>query len=151
MIWLLKHKPTGPLRSLKNLVLIISIFGLWKSVALLEKDIVEELAYTPAVLEEVLKSDNPVFVNMTAAWCITCKINEVILKGDEVQQIFDEKNVTYISGDWTLMNSDITKYLESFGRTGVPLYVYYGEDKSTPVVLPQILTKDIIEETLKEK
>jgi len=107
------------------------------------------LAYTPATLETALQSDAPVFVNMTAAWCITCKVNERVIKSSSIASLFAQKGVTYIEGDWTLMNKDITKYLESFDRTGVPLYVYYkADDRNNPVLLPQILTPTILKETI---
>ena len=129
---------------MKWTLIILSIFGLYKSAMMLESDLINEVAYTPAALEQALESGDPVFVNMTAAWCITCKINERVVKSDDIQEAFLENNVQYIEGDWTLMDDDITKYLQSFDRTGVPLYVYYAGEGKDPVVLPQILTKKII-------
>ncbi|MGB1077187.1 MAG: protein-disulfide reductase DsbD family protein, partial [Bdellovibrionales bacterium] len=149
VLWLIKHKPKGPLKAFKTLALIFCVIGLWKSGTMLGNLKTEQVAYSPTVLENALKTDNPVFVNMTAAWCITCKVNEISIKSDEVQKLFEEKGMTYIVGDWTLMDSEITKYLESFDRTGVPLYVYYPSgDRENPVVLPQILTPQIIEEII---
>ena len=87
---------------------------------------------------------------MTAAWCITCKINErASLEDKEVKATLRKNNVVLIKGDWTSYNEEITNYLQSFGREGVPLYVYYGpRDKDgkrpEPVVLPQILGPDTI-------
>lgn len=111
--------------------------------------------YTPQALNNALETDDPVFVNMTAAWCITCKINErVAIKIDSTIQAFKSYNVTYIYGDWTNEDENITKYLASFQRNGVPLYVYYPpRDPQTgarpePIVLPQILTPNSITNTL---
>jgi thiol:disulfide interchange protein DsbD len=88
---------------------------------------------------------------MTAAWCITCKINErVAIRNDNTTRLFEMHNVLYIEGDWTNRNGGIAQYLESFGRNGVPLYVFYGApDPKTgkrpkPQILPQILTPTII-------
>jgi thiol:disulfide interchange protein/DsbC/DsbD-like thiol-disulfide interchange protein len=82
----------------------------------------------------------PVFVNLTAAWCVTCLINErVALDSTAVRDAFAEHHVTSLKGDWTNQNPEITGFLQQFGRSGVPLYLLYpGNGK--PVVLPQILT-----------
>ncbi len=113
--------------------------------------------FTPEKLEALLQGNDPVFVNMTAAWCITCKINEkVALKSDEVEKLFHDMNVQYLKGDWTNQDKDITAFLERYGRNGVPLYVYYapkGANGKRPdgVVLPQILTPAIVRETIAGK
>jgi thiol:disulfide interchange protein len=88
-----------------------------------------------------LRAENrPVFVNMTAAWCITCLVNErVALSTDAVKSAFAAGNIAYLKGDWTNRNPEITRILERHSRSGVPLYLFYaGGDE--PVVLPQILT-----------
>lgn len=107
--------------------------------------------YTAATLETALKGNDPVFVDMTAAWCITCKVNErVAIAVDATQALFKEKKVTYLIGDWTNQNPEITKYLATYGRSGVPLYVFYpSRDLTTntrpePIVLPQLLTPGLI-------
>jgi thiol:disulfide interchange protein DsbD len=108
-------------------------------------------SYSPDRLATALETGNPVFVNMTAAWCITCKVNEKVALGtDATHALFAAENVTYLEGDWTNQDPAITAYLAEFGRSGVPLYVFYGApDKATgqrpePVVLPQLLTPGII-------
>ena len=81
------------------------------------------------------------FVNMTAAWCITCLANEkVALSTPEVVSHFDKHDITYMKGDWTNQDATITDYLSEFGRASVPLYVYYPPNQGKPKVLPQILT-----------
>ena len=111
--------------------------------------------FSRPLLEKYLEGDAPVFVNMTAAWCITCKVNEkVAIATEDTQRLFADKGVKYLKGDWTNQNPAITHYLEEYGRSGVPIYVYYGpKDKDTgarpePVVLPQILTPSIVENAL---
>jgi thiol:disulfide interchange protein DsbD len=105
-----------------------------------------------AILTE--NPDQPVFTNMTAAWCITCLVNERTSLSDvDVKQAFIDNNVLYMKGDWTNRDDNITKYLESYGRNGVPLYVFYGRavngERPDPVLLPQILTPEIVLNTLK--
>ncbi|PZO87564.1 MAG: disulfide bond formation protein DsbD [Micavibrio aeruginosavorus] len=108
--------------------------------------------FTRARLQSYLEEDEPVFINMTAAWCITCKVNEkVALATDATTKLFADNNVRYLKGDWTNQNPEITTYLEEYGRSGVPIYVYYPPrlDKEgarpEPVILPQILTPGIVE------
>ncbi|HPF77907.1 MAG TPA: protein-disulfide reductase DsbD family protein [Alphaproteobacteria bacterium] len=112
--------------------------------------------FSTNTLDDLLKkTDDPVFVNMTAAWCITCKVNDKIaLSTDGAKALFKEKNIQYLKGDWTNQNPEITKYLNDFNRQGVPLYVYYGArnketgERPKPIVLPQILTAGLVEDTI---
>ena len=112
--------------------------------------------FSQAKLDELLKGDAPIFTNMTAAWCITCQVNErVAISRPSVQEIFANKKIEYLKGDWTNKDDEITQYLNGFNRQGVPLYVYYGPrdpqtgNRPEPVLLPQILTTGIMKETLK--
>ncbi len=101
-------------------------------------------------LDALLASGQPVFVNMTAAWCITCLVNErTALSTGAVREVFAGKRIKYLKGDWTNRNPEITRLLESFGRSGVPLYVLYRGGRD-PVVLPQILTQSIVLDALKQ-
>lgn len=100
--------------------------------------------YTEQALADALATGRPVFVNMTAAWCITCLVNErVALETQAVVTAFEANDLIYLKGDWTDRDPEITRYLAEFGRTGVPIYVLYrpGEE---PRVLPQILSESII-------
>jgi thiol:disulfide interchange protein len=86
---------------------------------------------------------------MTAAWCITCLANErVALSKQDVVADMTAHKVAYLKGDWTRRDPAITKYLESFGRSGVPLYVLYPAGGGDPVVLPQILTPGVMQDAL---
>ena len=100
--------------------------------------------FTQARLGELLATNRPVFVNMTAAWCITCLVNEqAALSSAAVKAAFADRNIAYLKGDWTNRNPEITRVLEKHGRSGVPLYLLYAGD-SEPIVLPQILTPAIV-------
>jgi thiol:disulfide interchange protein len=102
--------------------------------------------FTPTRLDELRAQNRPVFVNLTAAWCITCLVNErVALERANVISAFESANVAYLKGDWTHRDPAITRMLATFGRNGVPLYVFYPAGAaSEPVVLPQILTPEIV-------
>ncbi len=100
-------------------------------------------------LQALRDEGRPVFVNMTAAWCVTCLVNErMALAQPLVQQAFAASDVAYLMGDWTLQDAAITRYLHSLGRDGVPLYVLYPPAHRAPVVLPQILTEATVLATL---
>jgi thiol:disulfide interchange protein len=104
----------------------------------------QELPYTPERLEAARAAGRRVFVNMTAAWCITCLVNErVALSRPAVAAAFAERDVLYLKGDWTNRDAAITHYLAGFGRSGVPLYVYYAPGVQ-PRILPQVLTESIV-------
>ncbi len=97
--------------------------------------------FSTARLDRLVAEHQGVFVNLTAAWCITCLVNEhTALASDAVRRAFAQRHVVALKGDWTRRNPEITAFLQEFGRSGVPLYLVY--DKSgTPTVLPQILTE----------
>ena len=98
--------------------------------------------FTPARLASLRAEGHPVFVNMTAAWCVTCLVNErLALAPDRVRRAFAESHVTYLKGDWTRQDPDITAFLRAHGRDGVPLYVMYPANSGAPTVLSQVLTE----------
>lgn len=100
--------------------------------------------FTQARLDSLVAEGKPVFVNMTAAWCITCQVNERTALGTQsVKAAFKARDVTYLKGDWTNQNPEITTLLENHGRSGVPLYLLYT-GTGEPIVLPQILTSGIV-------
>ncbi len=99
-------------------------------------------AFTPAKLAALRAQGRPVFVNLTAAWCVTCLLNErVAISTAPVQQMFAAADIAYLKGDWTRQDPAITAFLRQNGRDGVPLYVFYPPHGGQPVVLPQILTE----------
>ena len=92
-------------------------------------------------LAQLEAEHQPVFVNLTAAWCITCLVNEhTALDSQAVRRAFAERHIVALKGDWTRQNPEITAFLQEFGRSGVPLYLLYDK-AGTPTVLPQILTE----------
>lgn len=113
--------------------------------------------YSPAKLSALLEGKDPVFVEMTAAWCITCKVNHrLAIDIESTRKAFKEANVRYLIGDWTNYDKEITAYLDSFGRSGVPIYVFYGTPdengkRPNPKLLPQILTPGIVHATITAK
>jgi thiol:disulfide interchange protein DsbD len=107
-------------------------------------------AWSADRVRELQARGQPVFVNFTAAWCITCKVNEqVALERDAVRELMQSRNIAYLEGDWTRRDAAIADELARHGRSGVPLYLAFpGEPGAPPRVLPQILTEDIVLEAL---
>jgi len=113
---------------------------------------VDTVAYSKEKLDELRKAGTPVFIDATAAWCITCQVNaRIALHTDRTMKEFKERGVTLMIADWTKRNDEITDFLSSFGHKGVPLCVYYPAHDGKPVVLPQILTEDTVINTIKGK
>ncbi len=91
-----------------------------------------------------VQQGKPVFVYFTADWCLTCKANEVAaIDRDEVRDAFDRAGVKVLAGDWTNGDPAITRFLESRGRAGVPLYLWYAPGRE-PEELPQVLTPSML-------
>ena len=104
--------------------------------------------YNAARVAELSAAGRPLLVNFTASWCLTCLVNERNAFSDAaVQEIFRDKKVTLMKGDWTNRDPAITHALAAFGRAGVPLYVVYNSKPGSaePLVLPQILTASVVQ------
>jgi len=102
-------------------------------------------AFTPERLQAELEQGHSVFVDFTAAWCLTCKFNEAnVLESAPVREAFQRHAVVKLKADWTNGDPIITKLLQQFGRPGVPLYVLYRGKSEEPIVFPELLTKSII-------
>jgi len=96
-------------------------------------------------LEQLLDNQQAVFINLTADWCITCLANEKLaLSSDRFLDTLKQNNITYLKGDWTNYNPEITRLLNQHQRSGVPLYLFYPEEADTPMILPQLLTENIV-------
>jgi thiol:disulfide interchange protein len=101
-------------------------------------------AWSEARVASYLQQPKPVFVYFTADWCLTCKANEVAaIDRDEVQDAFKAAGVKVLVGDWTNGDPAITRFLESRGRAGVPLYLWYVPGRE-PEELPQVLTPSML-------
>jgi len=103
-------------------------------------------------VEELVLGGNHVFIDFTAEWCWTCKVNKrTVLDGEAVQARFDELGVQRVRADWTNRNPEITAFLRSFGRSGVPFYVIFPAGRvDHPLVLPELITTSIVLQQLDE-
>ncbi len=108
------------------------------------------VSWSREALNSLRASGTPVFVDVTADWCITCLANEqAVLFTDEMTRAFAEAGVTYMVADWTNYDPAIGEFVREHGRNGIPLYVMYpGDLQSEPVILPQLLTRHIVSDAL---
>lgn len=153
-LWLLNQSASAVTRLSASLLILGAIY-----IGATQETTVQRPSLDPADQDAGVYSKNalaiaqqngPVFVNFTAAWCITCKVNEInALDVDAVKLAFTDNGVTYLTGDWTNEDPEITAALQEYGRTGVPLYLLYAKDASRATVLPQILTPGIVLNALK--
>ncbi len=106
--------------------------------------------YSPERVESLLANGTPVFIDFTAAWCLSCQVNkQVALRTDKVEQQMARLGVVPIQADWTGRDETITRALAEFGRNSVPLYVLYsGRGDEKPIILPEILTPGIVLDAL---
>jgi thiol:disulfide interchange protein DsbD len=107
-------------------------------------------AFTPEKLADLRAQGKPVFVNFTAAWCVTCQVNERLALGSpQVAKALTDVGGVYLKADWTNHDSEIARLLAEHGRAGVPLYLVYGSGGGDPVVLPQLLTPGAVAQAIR--
>jgi len=141
-LWKLSVKPAGKLMA-------IAVLGaaLAAPLSTLSDDAEQEefQAYSPQRLSELRASGQPVFINLTADWCITCLVNERVALGSEkVAQLMADQGIVYLKGDWTNSDPKITALLNKFQRSGVPLYLVYPRGSGPAEILPQILSESMV-------
>ena len=110
----------------------------------------ESISWSIEKENELRLNEQAYFINFTAAWCITCKVNEAVAFSDGVFKKFEEKNITYLKADWTNRNSEIAGQIEKYNRSGIPLYIYWNKKLDEPMVLNEILTENYLMEVVDE-
>jgi len=113
---------------------------------------IQTIAYSKEKLAELRAAGTPVFIDATAAWCITCQINaRVALHTTRTMEEFKKQGIVLMIADWTRRNDDITEFLSGFGYKGVPLCVFYPAGNEKPIILPQILTENTVIAAITQK
>ncbi|MFM8882354.1 MAG: protein-disulfide reductase DsbD family protein, partial [Betaproteobacteria bacterium] len=104
--------------------------------------------WSPEAVDRALSAGEIVFIDFTAAWCVSCQVNkQLVLSTDAVSQLFETQKVRSFRGDWTKQDPRITETLSQYGRRGVPLYLVLRRDR-TPQVLPEVLTYGLVRDAV---
>jgi thiol:disulfide interchange protein DsbD len=107
------------------------------------------VAYSPEKLAALRQAGTPVFVDMTADWCVTCKANEhVVLDTEAFRAQLKRTGTVYMKGDWTDVNPTIAAFLQQYHSPGVPLYVVFPKNGGAGRQLPTVLTAALVERAL---
>jgi thiol:disulfide interchange protein DsbD len=131
------------------LVFAVTAGFVWRPLVGAERhEVLVSEPWSQARVAELRSEGRAVFVNFTAAWCVTCKVNEVAAFTPRVAAGFVETDTAYLVGDWTNRDEAIAGELAAHGRAGVPLYLYFPADGSDPVVLPQVLSESLVLQTI---
>lgn len=108
-------------------------------------------AFSPEKVQSLRARGVPVFINFYAEWCTTCKVNlATVLSTKEIRDAFREYGVAALRADYTVKNETVGEWIRSYGKAGVPVYVLYAPGKTEPVILPELLTKSIVIDTLRD-
>ncbi len=154
-VWLWQQSNGKILRSISLLIMLGTFVGLTYQPAPSESDlaieeVIEGEIFSELKLAELRAANNRVFVYFTADWCITCKANEKIaLQRRETVDFMLDNDIHILKGDWTNKNDEIAEVLARYGRAGVPLYLYFPKGAEKAVLLPELLTVDMLLDNLR--
>lgn len=131
---------------------VLGLFGIYLAgnAAVREPPAAAHAKWSPAMVESLRRDGKIVYVDFTASWCLTCIANKkAVLDLESTRELFRKNNVAVLVGDWTDKNPEISRELQKFGRSGVPLNIIYPADPSRPpIVLPEILTRAALIEAI---
>jgi thiol:disulfide interchange protein DsbD len=146
--------PGIPRKAGAVLVLLLAFAsGSWRGDSGAERELADrQNAWSPSAVAEAQARGQPVFVDFTADWCITCLANErTVLHTDATEALFAARNTVYLVADWTNYDARIADFLSDMGRSGIPLYLLYpAEPGAAPLVLPQLLRRRHLEEAFEQ-
>jgi thiol:disulfide interchange protein len=145
-IWKLNNRPVTRLIAAMTFATALAV----PVAAISEAEVEAEfLAYSPELLADLRADNQPVFINLTADWCITCLVNErIALSSETVMGLMRDNGISYLKGDWTNSDPQITELLGRYNRSGVPLYLLYPRGQGDAQILPQILTESMVIDAL---
>jgi thiol:disulfide interchange protein DsbD len=155
--WLERSRGRGPLRHALTALLALAVLAplyLLAQVPATANAVASQggiVPYSPGKLAELRAANTPVFVDMTADWCITCKANEhAVLDGATFHAALERTGAVYMKGDWTNEDPAITAFLQQYHSPGVPLYVVFPKGGGAGRQLPTVLTTAMVTQALEQ-
>ena len=150
-IWFLPLKISKPIKYLTSLVILFStiIFLDWGFKQKGVETMVNESSWTKEREISLRNQGSSYFINFTAAWCITCQVNERVALTERTLKEFDKRNIKYFKADWTNRSDEIFQELKKYGRSGVPVYVFWNKNLEQPIILNEVLTEKYVMEVTK--
>ncbi len=146
LLWLSQKKPQWFMVT-TSLIVVLAISVIWHNKTLdrstphYEQQNTLWQPYTQQTLDQLRSEGKAVFINLTADWCITCKVNEKLVFTPTALSMLQDNGIHLLEGDWTNYNPEITSLLDRYKRAGVPLYLFFAANPDAKaVILPQILT-----------
>ena len=140
--------PSDKKRKWQAFSLAVFLIGIWVGYPTAEKDGQSQSltweAWSQQKQDQLVEQGRPVYVDFTAKWCLSCQVNKRVYSEPEVMRAILDQDIALLRADWTKRGSDILQALQSYDREGVPLNIFYPGNKSEPVILPEILTKDVV-------
>jgi DsbC/DsbD-like thiol-disulfide interchange protein/cytochrome c biogenesis protein CcdA len=128
--------------------LAVFLIGIWVGYPTAQEDEQPQSltwqAWSQQKQDQLVEQGRPVYVDFTAKWCLSCQVNKRVYSEPEVMRAILDQDIALLRADWTKRGSDILQALQSYDREGVPLNIFYPGNKSDPVILPEILTKDSV-------
>jgi len=132
-----------------SLLLILSAFNLGTRASAPSEITWEK--WSPETVERMIDEGKTVYVDFTARWCATCQVNKkVVFSSDEIIHTFNDRGIIALKADWTNHDPEITRALESFGRSAVPFNLIYAPGREAPIELPELLTPGIVLDALEK-
>jgi thiol:disulfide interchange protein len=145
--WSLPHKPART-RLIAVILTLLSIGGgLYAGWPVKEDKWAE---WSPEKVAELRAANQPMYIDFTAQWCVTCQVNKRVYKNEALKKLIADKKVVLLKADWTNEDPRITKALSDLGKAAVPVNVLYLPGKPEPIVLPELLSVDNVSEALKQ-
>jgi thiol:disulfide interchange protein/DsbC/DsbD-like thiol-disulfide interchange protein len=142
IFWLPGKKAKRFAKAAAAIVLVLGLIFIYRGEEAAKAQVGSEVwqPYSEALMEKL--KGKAVFIDMTADWCLTCKVNEkLVLNDPEIMALFEAKKIILVKGDWTQRNEEITRFLTRYDRVGVPFYVLYSPQHPQGLPLPEVLTK----------